>query len=527
MSGYTTSMWKRTRLSAAAWLLVAVGSALAGTVVQLPADNDGVDTDGDGVVNNDNVGIHLTAGDGFINMADGRPMYIFGFKDVTGLSDGQSIMAGMLGAQFPGPTIKVREGQKLYLTLTNVGMMMRPDLFDPHSVHWHGFPNAAAIFDGVPDASIAINMMASLTYFYNVVQPGTYMYHCHVEATEHMQMGMLSNLYVLPRQDRLADGTDLGALFTHREGNKYAYNDGDGSTRYDVDYPIQLGSFDPLFHDASLGVQPLPFADMRDTYAMMNGRGYPQTVDIQPLANTVTGAFSQQMHSLITVAQGQRALLRLSNLSVTEYFTVSSPSIPLTVVGKGARLFRGPDGKDLGYQTTSVTMGGGESCDVILETQGIPAGRYFFYTTNMQFLSNDRQDFGGMMTEIEVVGPVGGPAAPSDGAVVPADVPPTLEFSFGLSELVNYRIQLSTSAGFSNQRETLLTRTLTETVYTLSIRDWNKALRWLEGRPPESRRLYWRAIASSVDGTITETSATRQLLVQPATAPAAAGRKGM
>ena len=31
------------------------------------------------------------------------------------------------------------------------------------------------------------------------------MYHCHVEAAEHMQMGMLGNLFVRPRQNKTAD----------------------------------------------------------------------------------------------------------------------------------------------------------------------------------------------------------------------------------------------------------------------------------------------------------------------------------
>jgi hypothetical protein len=55
-------------------------------------------------------------------------------------------------------------------------------------------------------------------------------------------------------------------------------NDGDGSTGYDVDFPIQIAGFDPAFHDASLTVQPLPFALMKDRYPMLNGRGYPDTV---------------------------------------------------------------------------------------------------------------------------------------------------------------------------------------------------------------------------------------------------------
>ena len=252
------------------------GQVRAEVIVQCPADTDGIDTDGDGIVDNDIVCKHLAAGDGFINMADGKLQYMFGFSDVTHMMPADVMSMAMLGGNFPAPTIKVKEGQKLYLTLTNVGMMARPDLFDPHTVHYHGFPNASAVFDGVPDASISINMGASLTYFYYNAEPGTFIYHCHVEATEHMQMGMLGQLYVTPRQDGTAfpDPDGSGRAYT-----KFAYNDGDGSTGYDVDFPIQIASFDPDFHDASLTVQPLPFALMKDNYPMFNGRGYPDTVN--------------------------------------------------------------------------------------------------------------------------------------------------------------------------------------------------------------------------------------------------------
>ena len=36
---------------------------------------------------------------------------------------------------------------------------------------------------------------------------------------------------------------------------------------------------DHVFHELHLGVQPLPFKNMKDTYAMINGRGYPDTVN--------------------------------------------------------------------------------------------------------------------------------------------------------------------------------------------------------------------------------------------------------
>ena len=49
----------------------------------------------------------------------------------------------------------------------------------------------------------------------------------------------------------------------------------------------------------------------------------------------------------------------------------------MTVVGKDARELVGPTGIKLHYDTTSVTMGGGESYDVIIDTDGIAPGTYY------------------------------------------------------------------------------------------------------------------------------------------------------
>lgn len=391
-------------------LLAQTAVAYADVVIQCPgdADNDAVP---DSVVNGApnpayDPGVkckHLTAGDGFVTMADGRPLYTFGFSDVTGVNAVSVMNTGMLGANFSAPTIFVDENDRFYLTLTNVGMSMRPDLFDAHSVHWHGFAQAASVFDGVPEASLTVNMGASLTYFYKALDPGTYMYHCHVEATEHMQMGMLGNFYVRPAQNKLPAGTNLNG-FTHRSGNKYVYNDNDGTTYYDVEYPLQISSFDSAFHEASLGVQPLPFALMQDDYGMLNGRGYPDTVNPGELPPTEggNGSPSQKISSLVTAKQGQKVLLRISNLSVTRFFTVATTGLSMKVVGKDARQLRSPSGENLYYDTNALTLGGGESADVIINTAGAAPGTYFLYTTNMQFLGNNDEDFGGIMTEIVV-----------------------------------------------------------------------------------------------------------------------------
>ncbi len=271
----------RTRLSgivtlALAAVLLTGAPAGAQVLVQCPGDTNGdaIPDVGDPDYDPNIQCMHLPGGDGFGIMADGKVQYLFSFADLTGIMEADAMAVGTLAAALPAPLIQLDQGKEFYLTLTNVGMLIRPDLFDPHTIHFHGFPNASSVFDGVPDASVSINMGASLTYYYNLVEPGTFMYHCHVEATEHMQMGMLGNLYVRPIQNRcLTVGPACPA--GHVDGDKYVYNDGDRSTLYDVEYPIQLGGFDPEFHDASLLVQPLPFAMMWDRYPMPNGRAIP------------------------------------------------------------------------------------------------------------------------------------------------------------------------------------------------------------------------------------------------------------
>jgi hypothetical protein len=77
----------------------------------------------------------------------------------------------------------------------------------------------------------------------------------------------------------------------------------------------------------------------------------------------------------------------------------------MKVVGKDQRLLRGagdPGGASFSYSTNSVTMGGGETVDVIIDVSSVPAGTYFLYSTELNYLSNDQEDYGGIMTEIVI-----------------------------------------------------------------------------------------------------------------------------
>ena len=70
---------------------------------------------------------------------------------------------GVMNGNIPAPLMAINEDDEFFLTLTNVGMIMRPDLFEQHTIHFHGYPNASSFYDGVPDASVAINIGGSFT----------------------------------------------------------------------------------------------------------------------------------------------------------------------------------------------------------------------------------------------------------------------------------------------------------------------------------------------------------------------------
>ncbi len=441
---------------------------------------------------------HVSGGDGFATMGDGQQIYLFGFGALSGraslenqgggdnvvngpyagtqlegvfnqpyagpitadgaassnppggspdaaIRDPATMMnIGVMAASAPAPLIAIDEDDELFLTLSNVGMIMRPDLFEQHTIHFHGYPNASSYFDGVPDASVAIAIAGSFTYYYTAPDAGTYFWHCHITPPEHLQMGMVGQLFVRPRQDRVPAGTDLRAALvgtytdangpydpcmrdilcssplppqpqaavTQAAGAKYAYDDGDGSTEYDVEYPIQLMGFDPSFHFIGMTFNPEPFADMKDKYFLLNGRGYPDTVNPAVIATEAADGIqrpSQPLPALITIDKThgqQRALLRVSDLSVTEYSTLATVGVPMTVIADNARMLRDEAGNNMYYNTNSITLGGGESMDVILDVsdpQYQPGQTFFLYTTNLDHLSNDAENFGGMMTEIRIL----------------------------------------------------------------------------------------------------------------------------
>ncbi len=318
---------------------------------------------------------------------DGMSTYIFGFRNVTGLTEAQAF-AQKNKAQHSAPMFWTKEGDEFHVELTNVGLALRPDLFDAHTVHWHGFKNVIAFFDGEPTGSIAIPAGQSFTYVYKSHDPGTYMYHCHVEDVEHVQMGMTGLVFVRPIQDDDGDARNIGLT---RPANKpfsgFAYNCGDGSTGFHREFGLFLSEIWAEAHWADAHIQLPEWSDYRADFSMLNGRVYPDTLLAHSPMDAITPGQPflpvsrdpggdlvippdrpdlqyQPTSSLVTCEAGEDVLLRFANLGFKEV-AMTLTGIKLRVVGRDATLLRGRTGADASYASNTLAFGAGESFDTI------------------------------------------------------------------------------------------------------------------------------------------------------------------
>ncbi len=424
---------------------VAVGSGL------LAAGNGAVDAAADvGTVSaRDRVvlsggNIFLAATDGYMTVPgrEDDPLYIFGFIPVPNDTAANLENEFKGKAQHVAPILDTTEGTDVYLKLTNLGLIQRPDLTDSHTLHWHGFRTPTSLFDGVPEVSIAVPINRQFTYFYRPHNVGTYMYHCHFEDVEHVQMGMTSIVFVRPSAHP-----------------NWAYND--ASTAFDRHFAILLNEVWHKFHDGDRDIQESIPTDYDPEWFTLNGRCYPQTVlpnddpslaaDLRILtsnANNGDDEASQPVSALIQANPGERVLLRLANLGYQQH-AMELPGIPMRVVGQDAT-FLGAIGSsfaDRTYVTNTLYIGPGEARDVLFTAPAYdaaaPSGtdangaynRYFFRNRDPRKLANngDRggggpngaiSGLGGMASEVRVY-------APADAVPVPnpsSPIPPNLTY---------------------------------------------------------------------------------------------------
>jgi FtsP/CotA-like multicopper oxidase with cupredoxin domain len=382
--------------------------------------------------------LHIVGTDGWIYLPADAPVppyhpdnmapapfncYIFGFRDVTPLgTDNNKIFAQKMKAQLTAPLFWIEQEYGFQLKLTNLGLQIRPDLIDAHTIHFHGFRNAIPIFDGEPHSSVGVPIARELTYYYKPHDPGTYLYHCHFEETEHIHMGMVGPVFVTPLQNYVgADGAPVARLGGDPDSpvRGYVFNDGDGSTAYDREYVMVLNEVWAEAHWCDSHVQLPDWTDYAPEFYLINGRVYPDTIAPPGQGADENGDLIapdgrpelqyQPMSSLVQANAGERVLLRIINLGF-EVHTMQLGGIKMRVVGKDATLLRGRSGSDLTYLTSAVSISPGETVDAIFVAPPHSGDgdfdRYLFYNRNYHRLNNGgHRGYGGQMTEIQVYPP--------------------------------------------------------------------------------------------------------------------------
>lgn len=305
-------------------------------------------------------------------------------------------------ATIPSPMIWGEVGDHIYITLINIGMKYRSDLMDFHTVHMHG-AHVATQLDGFPETSFGVPMWEEstplkappkATYFFHPENPGTQMYHCHVEASEHVQMGMYGALVIYPSMLSLAkngitkcnkcgywklNGEEQHQIPKTATNRNFAYNN--IHSYFDKEYVMLLSDIDSLWHESVRFPDPEnPFnpVNFKPDFWLVNGRAFPDTLEPHPLTpnpndNPDPNLTQINYESYVHVKTNDKFLLRMINMGY-QVVPWHIHGWHFMVVGKDSHLSPflalAKDCEHLNHQLTEMgftnTIGSGETYDLII-----------------------------------------------------------------------------------------------------------------------------------------------------------------
>ena len=241
----------------------------------------------------------------------------------------------LYNGQYPGPEIRLRDGERLRATLVN-------RLADETTIHWHGLPVPNAM-DGVPGVTQrAVRPGESFVYDFVAQPSGSYLYHSHVG----LQL----------------DRALLGALVVEERTPHVAY---------DREYTLVLDDYLPG------EPQPMPGGGRRrrgmmgggmmggmgnrgGRGGMGGGMGAMQMNDTPAYSAHLINGRPPQAPSVFEVRRGERIRLRLVNPASTTTYRVAIAGHRLQVTHTDGRPVE-PLAVD------SLVIGMGERYDVLVE----------------------------------------------------------------------------------------------------------------------------------------------------------------
>ncbi|WP_431269230.1 copper resistance system multicopper oxidase [Dankookia sp. P2] len=234
-----------------------------------------------------------------------------------------------VNGQFPGPLLRLREGEEAVIRVTN-------RLDKASSIHWHGLILAASM-DGAPGFSTGfvrgIAPGETFEYRFPVVQSGSYWYHAH--NLDHEQRGLYAPIVIDKREPepfRVRPGARRTALEWTDERPVRVLQNPQARPRL-----LQL---EPA-HAGGLGPRPGPRAGRRcapghrpDRIEWGNMRMDP--TDIADVTGStyryLVNGFRPEVPATLLFRPGERVRLRLINSGAMTYFDVRIPGLKMTVV---------------------------------------------------------------------------------------------------------------------------------------------------------------------------------------------------
>ncbi len=222
---------------------------------------------------------------------DGNQTMLMGFTELM-----------MTPIDIPSPTLIFNKGDSVEIKLRNMSQ------FAPHTIHLHGL-DVDQQNDGVPHLSFVVNHMETKSYFFKAMHPGTYIYHCHVFSSLHVQAGMYGLLIIKP-----ADGSNT--TWT-------------GGYPYDKEYAWMMSEIDLLWHEDSTINQ------VYDTSAMMHF-----IPEYNPQYFLVNGRSEHQLSANSIAIEGQvdeRIYLRLANIGNYGNRIIFPPGLNTLIVSSDGR----------------------------------------------------------------------------------------------------------------------------------------------------------------------------------------------
>ena len=245
---------------------------------------------------------NLTAAPSYITQPDGASIYAWGYG-CSGGSTPSFAPAAIGGAncptmQIPGPTLIVKEGQVVSITLTN----NLPAAAGNTSILFPGFAvSSSGGTPGVLTQEAATG--SSVTYTFTATHPGTHTYYSGTQGDLQVEMGLYGALIVLPTAvpanapgvvpANCANGkpNDLAKTANGEADFRLAAAAYDNSAScYDREYLFQFSEMDPLIHRQAETQKDLPCArpngcmsiatePYHPAYFLINGRSMPDLMD--------------------------------------------------------------------------------------------------------------------------------------------------------------------------------------------------------------------------------------------------------